>query len=484
MSDVRTLDVLVETGENRWDHVHVFKLAGREAVSAPFELDVDLVADDDHGLPDDARVGEEICLVFEVDGVESRRIHGMIDAIRTRIDDASPLTFRLRVVPRFARLAHVRTQEVALAQSLPAIVQGKLERHGFEASDFDFRLLGRYAERELVLQFMESDLDFVRRHLEHLGIAFYFSHDDGKDRLVLTDHEEGYTPLRKEVPFLSRGEKGGVFALQRVEARAPTSYIVQDYNYRAPLVELSEVCDLESGTGGGVVEYGAHVKTPEEARQLARVRAEEQRGQQLRFEGESGVVELSAGRRITLLDVPGAEGPEPLLVVEVQHELTIPRPGALTPEGTKAHYVNRFCAVPSGFMFRPARQTPRPSLSGTVTGVVQPGTDGEIGGVADLDSDGRYLVQFHFDTAPPGRAKSSHRVRMAQPFAGSGYGMHLPLRRGTEVLVAFTHGDPDRPVILGALYNATSPNPVAAANANVHQIKSNKGVTFEFGTKS
>lgn len=73
---------------------------------------------------------------------------------------------------------------------------------------------------------------------------------------------------------------------------------------------------------------------------------------------------------------------------------------------------------------------------------------------------------------------------MAQPFAGPGYGMHLPLRRGTEVLVAFANGDPDRPIIVGALYNATSPSPVVGANATRHQIRSSSGVLFELGTKS
>src|SRR4029079_2871901 len=98
-------------------------------------------------------------------------------------------------------------------------------------------------------------------------------------------------------------------------------------------------------------------------------------------------------------------------------------------------YQNTFRSVPQGFTYRPPRLTPRPVIAGMLTGVIQPGPDGETGGRAQIDSDGRYLVQFHFDTAQPGEQKASHRVRMAQPFAGPSYGMNMPLRRGTEVLL-------------------------------------------------
>jgi type VI secretion system secreted protein VgrG len=449
-----------------------------------------VVCDPDRDLPDSARLGEEVEIVFMLDGDEIRRVHGVLDVLVSHLggtSGADRAMHRLRIVPRASRLLLVETQEIYLGQSVPEILRAKLERHGFGAPDFELRLMGAYAPREIVVQYRESDLAFVSRLAEHAGIGFYFEHDAGRDRMIFADHEGGYAPVAgaAELPFTGRGETAGVFAMDRVSGRAPTSYIVQDYNYRSPRVELSACADLESGSGGGVVEYGGNVKTPAEAEQIARVRSEERRARQLVYEGKSGAMALSAGGRVSVLDVPHAHGPLPLLVEEVTHEAVIPvfSEGGADAEHD-AHYANAFRAVPQGFTYRPPRVTPRPEVAGVITGVIQPGPDGETGGVAKIDADGRYTVQLHLDTAQPGAQKSSHPMRMMQPFAGPSYGMHMPLRRGTEVLVAFANGDPDRPVILGAVYNATSPSPVVASNANKHRIQTSAGVLFELGSKS
>ncbi|MEZ4311749.1 MAG: type VI secretion system tip protein VgrG, partial [Polyangiaceae bacterium] len=175
--------------------------------------------------------------------------------------------------------------------------------------------------------------------------------------------------------------------------------------------------------------------------------------------------------------------PTTLLLIEVTHEATLPV-FSEQKSGETGSYHNTFRAIPADVTFRPARVTPKPRIIGFVTGIIQAGSEGETGGIARLDTEGRYTVQFHFDTTQHGEEKASHAVRMAQPFAGPNYGMHFPLRRGTEVLLAFADGDPDRPVIVGAVYNASSPSPVVAANAHKHQLKHSSGAVFEFGTRS
>lgn len=485
MAETRNVDITLESGDQRLSHLRVAALSGREAISQLFTFDLDVVCDPGHDLPEEIVPGNEITLVFEIDGLEVRRVHGLLGPIRDNLDPSDRASYRLRIVPRVFRLTLVETQEIFLDDTVPDIIRAKLERHGFGEADVEMRLLGTYPAREFVVQYRESDLAFISRLAEHLGISFFFEHQNGCDKLVFTDHTEGFRPApgAEETRFHARRDNVDVFALSVSSDLVPTSYIVQDYNYRTPLVDLSASFDLESGNGGGVVEYGCHAKTPEESERLAKIRAEERLCRQKVFEGKSGRPGFSAGAKTTLSDHPKLPAPETLLLVEVDHEAHF----AVFGEESSARettYANTFRAIPAAVVFRPKRVTPRPQIHGVITGIVQPGADGETGGIAKIDSEGRYTIQFHFDTTAPGEQKASHPVRMAQPFAGSNYGMHLPLRPGTEVALAFAHGDPDRPVIVGALYNAASPSPVVASNAQRHQIKASTGAIFEFGSKS
>ena len=62
-----------------------------------------------------------------------------------------------------------------------------------------------------------------------------------------------------------------------------------------------------------------------------------------------------------------------------------------------------------------------------------------------------------------------------QPHAGPGYGMHFPLRRGVEVLIAFVNGDPDRPIIAGTIPNPLTASPVSSDNKERNIIRTGAG---------
>lgn len=95
-------------------------------------------------------------------------------------------------------------------------------------------------------------------------------------------------------------------------------------------------------------------------------------------------------------------------------------------------------------------------------------------------AEGRYTVRLLFDTNPPGEQPASHRVRMLQHHVGENYGTHFPLKPGVEVLIGFVHGDPDRPVIVGAAPNPLKPTAVTSRNPAVHRTRTGSGITVDF----
>jgi type VI secretion system secreted protein VgrG len=114
------------------------------------------------------------------------------------------------------------------------------------------------------------------------------------------------------------------------------------------------------------------------------------------------------------------------------------------------HYHNNFTCIPAGLPFRPRRLTPRPQVQGTQTAVVVGPSNEEI----FTDKYGRVKVQFHWDREGTNDADSSCWVRVGTIWAGKQWGaIHIP-RIGQEVIVDFLEGDPDRPIIIGSVYNA------------------------------
>jgi type VI secretion system secreted protein VgrG len=133
-------------------------------------------------------------------------------------------------------------------------------------------------------------------------------------------------------------------------------------------------------------------------------------------------------------------------------------------------------AIPEGVQYRPQRLTPMPRIFGTEIGTV----DGEQDSTyAQIDSHGRYKVQFNFDENDPRNGKASTWVRMLQPHGGPNEGFHFPLRKTTEVLLVFLGGDPDRPVIVGVVPNAHTPSPVTVDNATHNVILTGGGSRIE-----
>src|SRR5690606_28914516 len=135
-----------------------------------------------------------------------------------------------------------------------------------------------------------------------------------------------------------------------------------------------------------------------------------------------------------------------------------------------------FVAIDTVQPYRPPRITPRPRIPGLLTGVVEAKSSTDVERYARIDAEGRYWIKFLFDTVPIGERRASRPIRRAYTNVGSDYGMHFPLRPGVEVVMAFVNGDPDRPIVLGAVHNTRTPNPVMDKIGRTNMIKTASGI--------
>lgn len=454
------------------DGVRVVSLVGEEELTRPFRYEVTLAFSPETPLPELAAdlFGQPATIVFLQDGEELRRVTGIVtEAHRffsADVGDDVNAGLSLVLSPRMSLLSEFRTTELFLDASIPAVIEARLQSVGLRPDDdYSLSLSRTYARREIVVQHEEDGLSFVNRLCEHWGITYFFRQQDGKDVLVLCDHNGVFERFDKgdgRVSFTRQGgDPLGVSAHTTSMRRVPKQVVVADYNYRVPHLGLVAAKSTDDdATEGEIFSYGVHAKSPAEIADLARIRAERVEVERLRVQGTSRKMQFRPGSTF-VFDDDAAEND--LLLTKVVHHAT--RAGG----DSEPTYRNSFEAIPSSTPYRPAQLTQQPRISGLVHGVV----DGAIkGAYAELDGEGRYRVRFRHDRSGRTDLSASHPVRLMQTHAGPDYGMHFPLRPGTEVLVGFVEGDPDRPVIVGCAPNPLIRTPVDSNNHTENVLRS------------
>jgi len=474
------IELRLETSDFDTTNLIIHRLRAEERMGQLFGVELEVVSMAGRTLDPDEAAGAVVSVSIGAGGEVARSFHGMVmRVVELPAVSHEHAVYQLSIRPHLWQATLVETLDVYLETTVPDVVEELLGRFDLAVGiDYVRSLEDTYLERELIVQYQESHLAFISRLCEHLGIFFYFAHDQEQSTLVLGDHTGAYRPISGDdvVAYRSRGEREGVYELRYDRTLVPGTYVCRDYHDQTPALELQLDHALEEGFAGGIIEYGGDFQTPDQGKRLARVRAEEWHCRRQIYTGLSSEPRFAPGHTFELEQHPHHSGR--LLLTAVEHEASQDVAG--WGEGTEEkHYENRFTAIPAELTYRPPRRTPVPRIHGVLSGVIDT-WQGKLERHARLDEQGRYLVRFLFDTAAPGERKASSRVRMMQQSAGTGYGTHFPLKPGVEVLIGFVGGNPDRPVILGAVPNPITPTPVKDAEASKSRIKTRSGIVIEF----
>ncbi len=462
-----TLDLLEVAGD-----LQVIGATGTEAMNALFHFDVHALVAADRGFARRA-IETPATLSMLFDGAMARAVHGIVGACKaTGQEDAGRPIFLIRIVPRMARLRLRRTSRIFQDMSTREIVEQVL---AVSRVPNRWELARDLPKRAYCVQYDETDYDFVTRLCADDGIFFSFEHPlDGsgvEEILVLADTPASYAPidgLFRFRPTVTGGagmktEEAHIQAFGLRHAMTTTRVLLRRFDFEKPPIPRRDAAGLDGalhaddlGAMRALVDGAATVYDHEQTREQALLEPIAAETALEAETAEAAVVEAeTAGRRM----VPGgrfrlAEHSLPELdgeyvVTSCSHECRSPQWA-----GSEPVFRNRFTAVPASVPYRAQRSRRQVRQSIETATVVGPAGD-EI----YTDELGRIKVQFHWDLAGGFDDQSSAWLRVAQAWAGTGYGAQFLPRVGHEVLVGYIDDDADRPVVLGSLHNGNNQTP-------------------------
>lgn len=458
--------------EQEQKKLHVLSFRGEEGMSRLFRFELEL-ASPSAGIAFEDTLGRPALLTLKRKDAR-RYVHGVINRFEQRERGDGLTIYHATLVPAAWQLVLRRDCRIfqeapILAKQLAgrAIINSVLQGMNIEFDVVAFSGGNKLKDREFCVQYRESDWNFVSRLLEEEGFFYFFSHQQDRHLLKIgNDYQfhkdiKGSAAIDFHPPDAMNPGLDQVFAFSFAEQMSPTRVTLNDYNFcqpGSPLLTSSE----NSGKNPEleVYDYPGLYEAKPQGKTLSDIRQQELRTLHRLGEGEGTCIRFCPGYRFQLEGFHQQFSDDNRFLLshvrhigELQGELDLGR------NSQAVSYSNAFSCIPYKVTFRPPRITQKPRIYGTQTAVVT-----AAAGDMETDQYGRVKVQFHWDRQGKKDHNSSCWIRVSQPWTGAKWGAMAIPRVGQEVVVDFIEGDPDRPIIVGRVYNADNlpPNELPA----------------------
>ena len=448
-------------------------LVGNEQISRLFEFRVRLISESS-SISAKSLLGKdlsiEVDLTTEIGGGGKRFLSGQVVQFTFIGRDGDFYSYMAVLRPKLWHATRRTDFKIFQNKKAPEIIKDVLGKYGISIEE---KLTGSYRTWVYMVQYDESDFNFVSRVMEAEGIYYYFEHSNGNHKLVLADDIGSHSPLPNgpsTIPYYS-GDRaahvhdedfidGWTFA----EDIASGKFAADDYDFEKPkaLLDTKEVKPAgHPEDDREIYKWPGGYTEVSDGENYARITIEQQGAPREAAHGEGNARNIAPGYLFTFSKYPRGDQNKEYLVESAfyRFEENVRRSdGAGGSGGSKragtdspTSYRIGFDVIPKSTSYRSQRATPKPHTTGPQTAVIT----GPAGEEIHTDKYGRVKVQFHWDRYGKFDENSSCWIRVSQTWAGSNYGsMHIP-RIGQEVIVDFLNGDPDYPIITGRVYNAT-----------------------------
>lgn len=446
------------------------RLQGVERLSTVFDFNVELLSPD-ASIEASELLGQPLCI--EVQTADSpltppRYLHGEVIQFSYIGQESSGVRlarYELQMRPWLWYLG--QNQDCKIYQNMTVVdildeVLGSYPKFHYEK-----RLCAAYAPYEYCVQYEESDLNFIQRLMEKEGIYYYFEHHADRHVMVLCDDNSAHEDLSPsaQLAYYPQNENAlpdapCIYQWQRQSQLQTSSYVVDDYDFKKSATSLRQqrrVSYSIEQANREIYDWQVGYLDADQGDHYVRIRTEAAQAAAESIEGAATLRSLAPGYIFNLTSSPRRVDLDAYLLVAVEYDWQ--ESGYASGDGA-GHYNSRFLAQLAQIPYRSPLLASKPRTRGPQTAVVV----GPAGSEVFTDEYQRIKVHFRWDRYGPLNENASCWIRVSNDSAGSGFGSIVPPRVGQEVVVDFIGGDPDRPVVIGRVYNdkqmpAFSPSP-------------------------
>ena len=431
-------------------------LTGHEEVSRPFRFDLHCLSPRLDLTPKDL-LGKEVTV--HVDAADApRHVGGIVREIEPGSAVSRGLRpYRLELVPTLWLLSLGREVRIFQEQTALEIIEAVFKEQGL--TDYDVAgVQTKPPVRTYCVQYREDHLAFVSRLMEEEGIFYFFDFQKTRHVLKLADSTAAYVKAKAKVPFRPDGAGSGVTSWSPGYSSRSGKWTLRDFDFEQPAAVTAETKTVirEPAFGAEVYDYPGGFTKKARGGTLSAALIEAHEAKHAVVSGSATLPGFAPGLSFTLTEHPAKDQAEKSFVITSVSHNAVDHTGLVGMDGAE-DYGNSFTCIPAERTARPGRLTPRPVVAGPHTATVV----GPKGEEIHCDKHGRVKVQFHWDRVGKNDEKSSCWIRVAQSLAGRSWGTVMIPRVGMEVVVDFLEGDPDRPLIVGCVYNGTNTPPYA-----------------------
>ncbi len=441
-----------------------------ERLSTPYEALVTFSTKDAAWKPLSILRGALTLEVLDLDRGRQRTLSGICDQCEFVHHEGIHFVFRVRLVPPIAALGHREDSRIYQEQGPVDVIKAVFAAAGVDK--VEWQLETEYPPRDYIVQYRESELDFVHRLMEEEGIFYFFKHEGGEVTMVIADSttavsEELASPI---ILSMSQGLGGtdplADFSVTR--SLGTSSVHLRCYDFEKPQNFPQSSQPAEEVYPAPVYEYPANIKAAADGQRRVAARLRELRRGADVATGSSSASNLEVGKMVAVTGGAQEIVNRNYVITELTGRGRQASGGRATEGGADADaepqagnaVENDFTAIPEGAPFAPPRRTQKPRIYGVQTALVTGPSMGEE--EIHTDKYGRIKVRFRWDRVGQHDDKSSCWLRVMQAPLG---GQVIIPRVGWEVMVGFFEGDPDKPYVLGRLYNAERTPPYALPGA-------------------